>query len=221
MKTTRREQTQRLACCGNARRLRPWATAKLFMLLAMLMLSVQGAWAQYYNVYLEGIQYRLENTTATVMSFDNSIEDLFIPAKVQHQGKDYIVSSIWGSVKFTNQKFKSVTFEEGCAIKSLPIFGGCLDLESITLPSGLTSVADNQFIDCHKLTSIIIPGKVVSIGSFAFRNCPSLKSIEIPNSVTSIGTEAFRNCTSLKSIEIPNSVTSIDRYAFYNCIYEA
>lgn len=216
MKTKRQEQFR--TGFRSVHRLHSWVTAKALMLLVMLMLSVQGVWAQYQNVTLEGIEYRLENTTATVMSFDSSIEDLFIPAKVQYQGKDYVVSSFGVRYLFENKTFKSVTFEEGGTITSVPYFADCQNLESVILPSGLTSLAEYQFRNCRKLSSVNIPDNVEKIYDYAFQNCVNLQSVDIPNSVTLISNSVFDGCTSLKSVELSNSVTRLGGWAFQNCI---
>ena len=50
---------------------------------------------------------------------------------------------------------------------------------------------------CKSLQSITIPTSVTSIGDKAFSGCESLKSVTIPNSVTSIGNRAFSWCTHL------------------------
>ena len=91
------------------------------------------------------------------------------------------------------------------------------DVESVTIPDGVTSIDDNAFSGCTNLTSITIPDSVTSIGSDAFKGCTNLMSITISDSVTSIGNGAFYNCTSLTSITISNSVTSIGGGAFHGC----
>ena len=96
-------------------------------------------------------------------------------------------------------------------------FSGCSSLQSITIPSSVTSIGSNAFSGCSSLQSITIPSSVTSIGSNAFQNCSSLKSITIPESVTSIGNSAFSGCSSLQSINIPSSVTSIGNSAFSGC----
>lgn len=90
-------------------------------------------------------------------------------------------------------------------------------LESVTIPSGVTSIGDNAFRNCTNLASVIIPSSVTSIGDNAFYNCKSLKSVTIPDSVTYIGGYAFRNCKNLASITIPNNVEEIGKFAFGGC----
>ena len=85
------------------------------------------------------------------------------------------------------------------------------------IPSGVTSIGNQAFVDCAGLSSVTIPSSVTSIGNYAFFRCTSLSSVIIPSSVTSIGTSAFHNCTSLSSITIPSSVTSIGGNAFNSC----
>ena len=96
-------------------------------------------------------------------------------------------------------------------------FINCSSLTSITIPNSVTSIGSSAFSGCSSLTSITIPNSVTSIGSSAFSNCRSLTSITIPDSVTSIGYSAFYGCSGLTSVTIPNSVTSIGDRAFYNC----
>ena len=96
-------------------------------------------------------------------------------------------------------------------------FQNCTSLQSITIPSSVTSIGSATFIGCTSLQSITIPESVTSIGSNTFSGCKSLQSITIPSSVTSIGDSAFNGCTSLQSITIPESVTSIGSYAFSGC----
>ena len=91
-----------------------------------------------------------------------------------------------------------------------------VDILSVSLPEGLTSIGSYAFSDCKALTSFIIPDGVTSIGRSAFNWCTSLTSVTIPHSVTSIGGEAFLNCP-LISVTIPNSVTSIGGEAFNLC----
>ncbi|UYZ37438.1 leucine-rich repeat protein [Clostridium beijerinckii] len=74
-------------------------------------------------------------------------------------------------------------------------------LESITIPSGVTSIEDFAFGGCVNLTSIIIPNGVTSIGVCAFESCNSATDITIPNSVTSIGSLAFHLCESTFHVE--------------------
>ena len=116
-----------------------------------------------------------------------------------------------------NRDVESVTIPDGVTSIDDNAFSGCTNLTSITIPDSVTSIGSDAFKGCTNLTSITIPDSVTSIGSDAFKGCTNLTSITIPDSVTSIGNGAFYNCTSLTSIMIPNSVTSIGGGAFHGC----
>ena len=87
----------------------------------------------------------------------------------------------------------------------------------VSIPDGVTVIADCAFIYCGSLTSITIPNGVTTIGKTAFANCTRLTSITIPDSVTAIYRDAFSNCRSLTSITIPDSVTTIEKGTFWGC----
>ncbi|MDE7475090.1 MAG: leucine-rich repeat protein [Duncaniella sp.] len=96
-------------------------------------------------------------------------------------------------------------------------FDGCRSLQSVTIPSSVTSIGDMAFSWCSSLQGVDIPSSVTSIGDSAFRWCCSLQSVDIPSSVTTIGDDAFNSCSSLESVTIPSSVTSIGDSAFGGC----
>ena len=96
-------------------------------------------------------------------------------------------------------------------------YGGCIKLESLSLPNSVTYIGNRAFVACEKLTSFTIPNSITSISANCFERCYGLTSIEIPNSVTSIGESAFLECTGLISIDLPNSVINIRGGAFSKC----
>ena len=54
------------------------------------------------------------------------------------------------------------------------------------------------------MTQISIPSSVTEIGNDAFLECSSLTQISIPSSVTKIGKYAFLGCSSLAKDQIPS-----------------
>ena len=62
-------------------------------------------------------------------------------------------------------------------------------------------------------TSVTIPDGVTEIADHAFSGCESLKSLEVPSGVTKIG--AYSLCESLSSISLPSSITEFDKDAFF------
>ena len=90
-----------------------------------------------------------------------------------------------------------------------------LGKKAVTIPFGVTRIADGAFSDCG-LTSVTIPGSVTSIGVEAFQRTP-LERVTFPDGLTKIEKYAFFSCGRLKEVTIPVSVTSIARHAFAFC----
>jgi hypothetical protein len=95
-----------------------------------------------------------------------------------------------------------------------PEWHGAIEITSVIIPNGITTIGQTAFCQQKKLTNITIPNTVTSIGKETFYGCTALVSITIPNSVTRIGDGAFEECSNLESITIPDNVTSIGDRAF-------
>ena len=71
-----------------------------------------------------------------------------------------------------------------------------------------------------QITSVMLPEGITTIGSAAFRGCTNLASVNMaenfPASLTTIKTEAFYN-SALTSVTIPANVVSIYSNVFYGC----
>ena len=86
------------------------------------------------------------------------------------------------------------------------------------VPTKVTTIANNAFLNCSNLTSVVLPDGVTSIGESAFQGCSSLASINMPASLTTIGDNAFYNNHALSSrIVIPSGVLAIGASAFQFC----
>ena len=96
-------------------------------------------------------------------------------------------------------------------------FYNCSSLQSVTIPSSVTSLGYFCFLYCYSLKSITIPSGITSLGDYCFNSCYSLQSITIPDTVTSLSGACFQDCYSLQSVTIPDTVTSLDGACFYNC----
>ena len=91
------------------------------------------------------------------------------------------------------------------------------NLITITIPEGVTEIADSAFEGCQSLQSVFIPDSVTKIGRKAFQNCKFLQNVNIPEGVTEIDEWTFCGCTSLQSINIPDNVKEIGVGAFTGC----
>lgn len=77
-------------------------------------------------------------------------------------------------------------------------------VSSLSVPSGVTAIASQAFINFSKLKSISFAesGQLETIGGWAFSGCSSLESLAVPASVKTIENGAFRGCSSLTSLKI-------------------
>lgn len=91
------------------------------------------------------------------------------------------------------------------------------DITSLTIPDGITAIANDVFFNFTKLTDVTIPNGVTSLGACAFAQCVNLTSVSLPNGLTYIGDRAFEYCEKLTDIIIPSTVTELGLRVFYNC----
>ncbi len=84
---------------------------------------------------------------------------------------------------------------------------------SFVIKDGTTAIADHAF-NSTSVETVTIPSSVTSIGDYAFGYCESLISITIPDSVITIGEYAFVDCESLKTVTLGKGVRYIGQYAF-------
>ena len=102
-------------------------------------------------------------------------------------------------------------------------FNSCWEIESIVIPSGVTSIGKAAFQYLDKLKSVSISNTVISIDGYAFYGCDKLENIVIPSNVKKIGERAFGRCNSLKTADIGSSsniqkgYTLIEEAAFTSC----
>ena len=93
-----------------------------------------------------------------------------------------------------------------------------LDVKSVIINSGVTSIGEYAFYNSDTIMSITISESVTDICERAFYDCINLINITLPNEVTNIGVCAFYGCDSILNITIPSGVTNIGVWAFSNCL---
>ena len=114
-----------------------------------------------------------------------------------------------------DKEIKSVVVKEG--VQSIGDYAlyNCVNLKSVTLPSGLKFIGDCAFKGTA-IESIVFPDSLYSIGDSAFSVTP-IKNIDFPSALNNIGSYSFENCLGLTSVVIPDSVEYMFEGAFYGC----
>ncbi len=186
----------------------------------------------YYNILTDDEGNNIldddENPTVEVThetdAYNSYSGDVTIPETVTYNGKTYTVTGI-GEYAFYE----------------------CSSLESITLPSSLTSISSHETFDeysalttvyynatncddiqdfsgnypfspCSNLTSIIIGSNVQYIPANLFRSSTAKTvTFQDDSQLDSIGKYAFYECKSLESINLPESLETIGEGVFSYC----
>lgn len=137
------------------------------------------------------------------------------PAKLTWSRITYFYSYYYFRYIFNNcTKLSQIKLADGLKGLSPYMFNGCTTLKNITLPDGMIYLS-SAFAGCSALQSLSIPSTVTSVGSFA--GCSSLKELVIPDGVTELSDEGFSGCTSLTKITLPAGLQSIPEELFAGC----
>ena len=138
--------------------------------------------------------------------------------------------------------------------RTLVAYPGDREGTSYSIPEGVSHIAGGAFFVNLELESISLPSTLTSMGTFAFNYCFALQKItvaegnsaytavggvlytgdmstllkvptycgkkdfKVPDGVTAIGDFAFSDCEDISSVEIPAGVRTIGEGAFTNCI---
>lgn len=76
-------------------------------------------------------------------------------------------------------------------------------------------IGEKMFFECSKLQTMELPSTVTSVQTNAFARS-GLKSIDIPNTVKSLGGDAFAYCSSLQTVIIGKKVNQLSQGVFYS-----
>lgn len=98
------------------------------------------------------------------------------------------------------------------------IFDGMKKLQSVSIPSSVTTFGNYCFMGCEALTTVKNISQVTDLGRYTFLWCTSLQTFTIPNDVVALN-NTFMGCTALTSVTFPTTdkITTIAG-AFARCI---
>ncbi len=129
-----------------------------------------------------------------------------------------------GCGSFSRTPLEKLRFEEGCRItRLLESTFEHTNLSVVTIPSSVSCIEKEVFMDCKLLTTVSFQGNSTltkfenSENSIygSFYDCTSLTKVELPPALTEIGSGTFYSCTSLSEIVIPDAVERIGQSAFF------
>lgn len=121
---------------------------------------------------------------------------------IMHKDIRYIDQLAFNGCK----KLQSVSgLEDSETMKIFNGFGGCSNLEEISIPQNVEIIGNNALKGCKKISKINLPSICWSISPYAFSECESLKYIEIPVSTELVSTGAFEGCKDLVIVYLDNN----------------
>lgn len=99
------------------------------------------------------------------------------------------------------------------------LYYGCSSLKELnTLPKSVVEIGDETFYGCVALESVELPVGLTKVGERAFYGCENLRFGDKRfDSLVSIGEQAFYNCILFDGI-IGNNVQSVGDEAFFGCV---
>lgn len=105
------------------------------------------------------------------------------------------------------------------SLKEIPAHtcSGCLALEKVIIPEGVTTIGDGAFNSGDSSMSyseIKFPETLKSIEMDAFKNNDSVTKISLPDGLESIGTNAFSGNTSLVKVSFGDGITELSEGVF-------
>ena len=93
-----------------------------------------------------------------------------------------------------------------------------MNLQSLKLPAGLTSIGRAACAGCTRLGNVQFPTGLQRIEAYAFSSCKAMTTVALPGTLTHLGTGAFSRCTALTmAIVSPNADMALPQDAFLAC----
>lgn len=143
-------------------------------------------------------------STLETVSLSNSCEALFDNAfngcgklsQIDLKNVSHLGNACFGQTGLTSVTLPGTLIEVGGSC-----FSNCINLETVTLGNGLTSLSHMMFYGDNKLKTIVLPSSLDEIKYQCF-DYSGLESVYIPENITYIGTETFNHCENLTSIDV-------------------
>lgn len=152
--------------------------------------------AFYYCTKLGSVNLPEGLTTIGLRAFYScNLDTIIVPSTVTSMGNK----------AFYNNPIKSVTWlPANCSVgtgEDSPFYNANSQVASFTFGNQVQTVPSYICYKMSQLDTIVLPSSVSSLGQNAFTYCTSLKSINLPVTQKTLPVSFFEGCTSLESIE--------------------
>jgi hypothetical protein len=155
-----------------------------------------------------------DNTVMVVSGSEPYSGKVTVPAKVNHDEVEYIVTQIGPGAFAGDTALTEVVIENGITTIGERAFEGCTALISVALPESLTTIGDRAFSNCSTLTEVDLPDRVTSIPGQLFDQS-GVTRITISTGMTVIGPDMFGGAgSSVVAVSLPGTVTEINGSTF-------
>ena len=158
-------------------------------------------------------EYEIINDKARIIKYNGSDVTVEIPSTLG----GYPVTHIGKDAFWQYSFLESVSLPSGLTSIENYAFGECINLKEISLPESLISIGNGAFNQCTNLKEMVLPNKLESIGNYAFMGCTGLNYIYLPDSLTYLGSSVFVGCGLLNNVVLPNNLTTIESSLFLKC----
>lgn len=145
------------------------------------------------------------NTTTNTLLFVH--EGFILPEKDKYTGVDI---KIIDSYAFEALNTTSLVLIEGIQKLNQHAIYKCKNIESLTLPSTLTTIDSLALYELN-VTELILPINLNTIGMLAFVDNLSLRELTIPQNVHALGNAVLRGNTSLTTVVIEPSTLTVTK----------
>lgn len=95
-------------------------------------------------------------------------------------------------------------------------FADCKSLESADMEA-VSSIGEGAFSGCENLGYAGYGDRLISIGDAAFSGCSRLSRPKWPDTLREICADAYRGCKYLDMVTLPEGITRINTYTFSEC----
>lgn len=175
--------------------------------------SIVPGGAAYMYDYSTYAQFYTKQDTLNTNTFFNcpALQTVTLPASLKAVEKR--VFSVCGNLKSINVPASNTSLKSIDGVLYSTVDRKLLRYptahlgETFTIPGDVEIVGYEAFADCLNLLSIVLPEGVTTIEGVAFTFCKKIAAMDIPASVTSIASSAFNYCTGLTDVNVAEGNT--------------